>query len=140
VWITDDAMRRRPFGDAPQEEFKMMKRFAIALAAVAMCTMTGCAHFGTAKLPDRAEFFVTTGDLSAKDYQPVALVQSESQICTPCGLTLEGAYEKLEASLKDDVIAKAKALGANGIINMSYRVIPIPGMSMITVTGLAVKM
>ncbi len=101
----------------------------------------GCAHFGQAALPPRADFFVTTGDLATKDYQPIALVESRNMMCTPCGGTLEAAYSSIEASLKSEVIAKAKSLGANGIINLDYSAtISAYGTTSVTIRGLAVKM
>ena len=101
-----------------------------------------CTHYGQAILPPKTEFFVTTGDLATKDYQPVALVQSQRQLCRPCGLSLESAMEEIEDSLKTDLIDKAKALGANGIINLSYSTqvgMLSAGLVTIQCSGLAVK-
>jgi uncharacterized protein YbjQ (UPF0145 family) len=110
----------------------------LALALVGLTTF-GCASFGQANLPPRTEFFVTTGDIGGTNYQPVALVASERTLCAPCGLSLERAYQKIEESLKQDLIDKAKAFGANGIINMSVRIFQGPGLSTVGAQGMAVR-
>jgi hypothetical protein len=110
--------------------------FLVALLGI---TSLGCIHYGQARLPPKAEFFVTTGDMPTKEYQPVALVVATRMLCTPCGLSLESGMTELEGFLKDQLIEKAKAAGANGIINLSYHVVPMQGFSQITARGLAVR-
>ena len=116
-------------------------RFVLLSLLVVLPGLFACAHYGRAILPPKTEFFVTTGDLATKDYQPVALVQSERQLCRPCGLSLASAMEEIEDSLKTDLIDKAKALGANGIINLSYSVQAGMnlGLASVRCNGLAVK-
>jgi uncharacterized protein YbjQ (UPF0145 family) len=110
----------------------------LALLSLAFFAVN-CASFGQANLPPKTEFFVTTGDLATKDYQPVALLESRRILCTPCGMTLESAYTSLEESLKKDLIDKAKAAGANGIIELHFQVVPMSGLSSIQAAGLAVR-
>ena len=116
-----------------------MRRFGFALVLSGFALATGCAHFGQAKLPAKTAFFVTTGDLATKDYTPIALVESQQTMCTPCA-SLESSYEKLEASMAETMVERAKALGANGIINVHYSVMPMMGVSMVRIQGLAIKM
>jgi uncharacterized protein YbjQ (UPF0145 family) len=54
-------------------------------------------------------------------------------------MTLESAYTSLEESLKKDLIDKAKAAGANGIIELHFQVVPMSGLSSIQAAGLAVR-
>jgi len=115
-----------------------LKRLLVSLSLVAALATPGCAYYGQAKLP--TDFFVTTGDLGSKPYQPVALVESRQMLCTPCGLTLEAAYDKIEASLKEELITKAKAAGANAIIDLKYEVMNLQFMSMVVLRGTAVKL
>ena len=116
-----------------------MKRLLFAFLALSLLTLSACSHYGQANLPPKTEFFVTTGDLANHDYQPVALVGSDRVLCTPCGLSLAKAYKEIEESLKNDLIDKAKAAGANGVINLSISIHPGPGISQVRASGLAVK-
>jgi hypothetical protein len=93
----------------------MYKFFALALMGL---SMMGCAHYGQANLPPKTDFFVTTGDIGGTNYQPVALVASERSFCAPCGFNLDSAYQHIEEALRQDLVDKAKAAGANGIINL----------------------
>jgi uncharacterized protein YbjQ (UPF0145 family) len=54
-------------------------------------------------------------------------------------LTLDSAYTAIEESLKKDLIDKAKAAGANGIIELKVVIEPMPGFSHVTASGLAVR-
>jgi hypothetical protein len=114
----------------------MYKFFALALMGL---SMMGCAHYGQANLPPKTEFFVSTGDIGGTNYQPVALVESERVFCAPCGVTLESAYSHIEESLRQDLIDKAKAAGANGIINLHAYVVPTPGLATVGARGMAVR-
>ena len=117
-----------------------MRNSIVALIVVAsVALLGGCSHFGQASLPPKTEFFVTTGDMANTDYQPVALVASDRMICSPCGLTLDAAYEEIEESLKNDLIDKAKAAGANGVINLGIMIMPMPGFSTVRASGLVIK-
>jgi hypothetical protein len=117
-----------------------MRNVIVALVVlVSVVGMSACSHFGQANLPPKTEFFVTTGDMASTEYQPVALVASDRSFCSPCGLTLDAAYAEIEESLKNDLIDKAKAAGANGIINLGVMIMPMPGLSTVRAAGLAIK-
>lgn len=118
----------------------MFRKTVLAMSLSMM--VVGCAHFGKAMLPPRKEFFVTTGDLPTKDYQPIALVRSQRSLCRPCGISLESGMQELENALKEDLIAQSKALGANGIINLTYffeATFGVAGIVVIRASGLAIK-
>jgi hypothetical protein len=114
----------------------MYKFFAVALMGL---SMMGCVHYGQANLPPKTEFFVSTGDIGGTNYQPVALVASERTFCSPCGVTLESAYQHIEESLRQDLVDKAKAAGANGVINLHVYVVPMGGVSVVGARGMAVR-
>jgi len=115
-----------------------MKKAAL-FSVLALVLVSACNHYGQANLPPKTEFFVTTGDMANTEYQPVALVASDRSVCTPCGLTLDQAYEEIEESLKNDLIDKAKAAGANGVINLGVYIMPAPMVSTVRAAGLAIK-
>ena len=116
-----------------------MKKLLLALTLMVSTMLTGCVQFGHATLPPKSEFFVTSGDYFGKDYSPIALLESRQTLCTPCGLTLEDSYEKIQVSLKEELVVRAKAAGANAIINLQYNTFSLQFFSVVSLKGMAVK-
>ena len=116
-----------------------MKQF-IASVVLSAALMSGCVSpFGIARLPDKADFFVTTGDISNAKYQPLALLEFRHSDCAPCGWNLQQSYTYIEENLKKKIIRKAKNLGADGLINLRVVVGHTGLVKFIKVQGLAIK-
>ncbi len=78
----------------------------------------GCRTVSTAVIDD-ANVFVTTGDLAGK-YEPKGLIEVRQ-----AGLMIFGFIPVATGTLQeacDRIIAEARKLGANAIINLEYRV------------------
>jgi len=104
-----------------------MKKILIFISLIFLIfLLTGCytiTSMAVLRLPNANDFFVTTGDLPAKDYDPIAIIQAN--VYRPASshgknLDFQKTYSDIEKILNDKIMKKAKQLGANGLIRLEY--------------------
>ncbi len=116
----------------------MSHRMLITLAALAAVVLvSGCIQSGVARLPQRSDILVTTGDVEW-NYEALAFIEVQQQRCAPCA-NLETSYEHLSETIKEDFRKHAKDLGATAVINVRFAVAPMPLFDFVSVVGTAVK-
>lgn len=114
---------------------------------LAMCVcfsvlFVGCATTDVARSPKSSEIFVTSGDID-EPYTPVGFIVARRTEFKLLIFTIFPA--KLQDVLDEQLIKKAKELGADGIVNVKYNSIthPFPMSlfkgAMAEVSGLAIK-
>jgi len=97
-----------------------MHRILFLAAAVALLVVTaGCLQSGVARLPQRSDLLITTGDVEW-NYESLGFIEVQQVRCAPCS-NLEASYEHLSETIKEDFRKHAKDLGATAVINVHYQ-------------------
>lgn len=115
-----------------------MRRLLIAIAAVALLgAASGCLESGVARLPQRSDILITTGDVDW-NYEALGFIVVQQTRCAPCA-NLEASYEHLSETIKEEFRKHAKDLGATAVINVQYSVAAMGLLDMVVIHGTAVK-
>ena len=116
----------------------MVRRATFVLSVLSLAVLvSGCVQSGVARLPQRSDILVTSGDVEW-NYEALAFIEIQQARCAPCG-NLETWYEHLSESIKDEFRKHAKDLGATAVINVRYAVAGAPLFDFVRVIGTAIK-
>ncbi len=115
----------------------MSRPILLAAAALTLTFATSCLQSGVARLPERSDILVTTGDVEW-NYEALAFIEVTQIRCAPCG-NLETSYEHLSESIKEEFRKHAKDLGATAVINVRYSAVPVLLTDHVRVIGTAIK-
>lgn len=115
----------------------MSRPHLFALALFISVFATSCVQSGVARLPQRSDILVTTGDVEW-NYEALAFIEVQQVRCAPCG-NLETSYEHLSESIKEEFRRHAKDLGATAVINVRYQALAVFLTDHVRVIGTAIK-
>ena len=115
----------------------MPRKLLLTATLFSVAFATSCVQSGVARLPERSDILVTTGDVEW-NYEALAFIEVRQTRCAPCG-NLETAYDHLSETIKEDLKQHAKDLGATAVINVQFMVLPTGLHDVVVVIGTAIK-
>ena len=115
----------------------MPRPFLLAVALFTLVFASSCLQSGVARLPQRSDILVTTGDVEW-NYEALAFIEVQQIRCSPCG-NLETSYEHLSESIKEEFRKHAKDLGATAVINVRYQAVAVTLLDSVRIIGTAIK-
>ncbi|MGL1903898.1 MAG: YbjQ family protein [Fibrobacterales bacterium] len=117
-----------------------LKLATLIIISSVLLLISGCASsYTTVMSPATDEVLITTGDMPNKEYTTLGFVEASSTVLGVGLPTEEKISEMKSIGLNDGLVEKAKAIGADAVINVEYSTVTASAYLIFSQFNLSIK-